>query len=243
MEVLRTAAASVRPFSIEFGPPESFRPVTPTLKLAVGGEGLETLHELRNAVFQDPLQRRLDFPFVPHVTIADEIEEQRDLAAVDALRDYRVTAEFSRIALLCEGKDRRWTPIADAEFAAPTAVSRGGLGIKLHHSQLIDPVSMSVLLHDAASDNEPTDLAVMARMDGRCVGAVAAVRDGALATITTLCVAEGDRRLGIGTHLVKALIDRARYCGVAVIENGLDGPQLALFFASLGFTEGRHRFL
>src|SRR5436190_9490646 len=72
LAVLRAAAAALNePLSLELGPIATFMPVNPVLYLAVGGE-LERLQELRDRIFQPPLERSLSWPFVAHVTVADE---------------------------------------------------------------------------------------------------------------------------------------------------------------------------
>ena len=50
--------------------------------LRVGGPGLESLQALRDRVFREPLARSLTWPFVPHVTVADEMAPDRIEAAV-----------------------------------------------------------------------------------------------------------------------------------------------------------------
>ena len=78
LQVLRDAAGGTRPFTLRLGPPSTFLPDTPTLHLAVGGSGDATavLRRLRDGVFRPPLERPLTFPFVPHVTLADEMEPE-----------------------------------------------------------------------------------------------------------------------------------------------------------------------
>ena len=87
LRVLREAAGRVRPFTLRLGPPSTFLPETPTLHLAVGGRGDATsvLRRLRDGVFRPPLERSLTFGFVPHVTIADDMEPERIAASIAAL--------------------------------------------------------------------------------------------------------------------------------------------------------------
>jgi 2'-5' RNA ligase len=110
--VLRRAAAPSRPLRLELGPPATFLPDNPVVYLSVRGE-LDDLHALRDRVFKPPLERDLTWPFVPHVTLADEAPPERINAAVVALADYRAEATFTAVTLLQEGPGRVWTPIAD----------------------------------------------------------------------------------------------------------------------------------
>ncbi|MDP1806482.1 MAG: 2'-5' RNA ligase family protein, partial [Acidimicrobiales bacterium] len=84
LAVLRRAAAATRRFTLRLGPPATFLPDNPTLFLAVAGD----VEALRNRVFVDPLARSLTWPFVPHVTLADEADPDRIAAALPALADY-----------------------------------------------------------------------------------------------------------------------------------------------------------
>src|SRR5438105_445120 len=96
LDVLKAAAAATKTFTAELGPVSTFHPDTPTLYLAVG-DGVDAVHTVRERVFVPPLARKLTWPFVPHVTLADEMEEPRLHAAVDALRDYRAAVTFDRV--------------------------------------------------------------------------------------------------------------------------------------------------
>src|SRR5207248_10622307 len=119
------------PFAVQLGPPASFLPDNPTLHLPVSGIGREAVQALRDRVFRNPLARPLTWPFVPHVTLADEMDADRVEAAVAALAGYRPAVTFERVHLLQEGKGRVWEPIADAAFSAPTVVGRGGIELEL----------------------------------------------------------------------------------------------------------------
>jgi len=110
--VLRRAAAPARPIRLELGPITTFLPANPVLYLSVHGE-LDDLHALRDRVFKPPLERDLTWPFVPHVTVADESTPARIEAALVALADYRAEITFEAVTLLQEGPGRVWRPIAD----------------------------------------------------------------------------------------------------------------------------------
>ena len=56
LNVLRSAAAAARPFTMGLGPPATFLPHNPVLYLAVP-VGTSRVHTLRDAVFQRPLSR------------------------------------------------------------------------------------------------------------------------------------------------------------------------------------------
>src|SRR5437764_4839552 len=111
--VLAAAAAGTRPFSIRLGAPATFLPDSPTLYLPVAESDQPPIEALRELVFRDPLERPLRRPFVPHVTIADEIPPERIEAAVAALGTYAAEASFDRVHLLRQS-DHVWRPVAEA---------------------------------------------------------------------------------------------------------------------------------
>lgn len=161
LAVLRAAAGAIRPLRLVLGPPATFLPTNPTVYLDVGGD-LDALHALRDRVFQQPLERTLTWPFVPHVTIADELDPDRIPAALVALADYAAEITVDRVHLLQEGPGRRWEPIADAPFAPPAVIGRGGLPLELTTTEQLDP--------EAAALGPAVRVAVTARRDGRVVG-------------------------------------------------------------------------
>jgi 2'-5' RNA ligase len=117
LDVLRRAAAQTRPLDLRLGPATTFDPVTPVVYLDVHGD-VVGLHALRGRVFRPPLERPLTHAFVPHVTLADELDPDRIPAAVAALADYVVDVRFGAVDLLEEGRGRVWRPIAGAGLRA-----------------------------------------------------------------------------------------------------------------------------
>ena len=203
LAVLRRAAAATRPFTLRLGPPASFLPDNPTLYLSVAGE----VQDLRDRVFVDPLARPLTWPFVPHVTLADEAVPDRIAAATQALADYTIEVAFDRVHLLREGPGRVWVPIADAMFAAPAVIGRGGLPVEITVTGTVDPEARALAGAEA--------LVVTARADG----VVAGYADGwclpPRAHLCSMSVAPELAHLGIDRHLLAAFRSEAaaRGCG------------------------------
>jgi 2'-5' RNA ligase len=188
--VVRAAAADAAgPLALTLGPVDTFLPVNPVAYLAVGGD-LAGLEALREGVFQDPLARPLTWPFVPHVTVADEAPPERIEAAVVALAPYRVDVVCTHVHVLEEGTGRVWTPIADARLGRSPTPGRGGLPVDIEVSAAPPP--------DAAALLGPT-VTVTARRDGQVVGVLVSRND----VIETLQTAEGHDDVEV--HLRRAL--------------------------------------
>jgi 2'-5' RNA ligase len=220
---LHEAAAGSAPFRVTLGPPATFHPVNPVVYLSVDGD-LGALHDLRDRVFRDPLARDLTWPFVPHVTLADDLAESRIPAAVGALADYATEVAFDRVHLLQEGEGRTWTAVADAPLAPPAVIGRGGLPLELSFSQRLDPVVAAWAddqwrrLHDdLGPDRLP--VAITARRHRDVVGTAvgwADVADG-VAFLRDLVVGAGVRGQGIGSHLLAAFESWAAERGCDVL--------------------------
>jgi len=112
LAVLRAAAGRTAPLDLRIGPASTFHPVNPVVYLEVGG-AREPLAALRERVLVAPLERVITHPFVPHVTVADDMDAARIPAAVDALADYVIDVRIDTVHLLEEGRGRVWRPIAD----------------------------------------------------------------------------------------------------------------------------------
>jgi 2'-5' RNA ligase len=197
LAVLRRAAAATRPFTVTLGPPATFLPDNPTLYLAVTG----AVEALRDRVFVEPLARALTWPFVPHVTLADEAAPDRINAAVAALADYRVDVTFHRVHLLREGPGRVWAPIADAPFAAPAVIGRGGLPVEITVSETVDPEAWAL----AGTQS----LVVTARTDGAVAGYAEGWCRPPAAHMSSLVVAGDQIHLGVADHLLAAFRSEA----------------------------------
>jgi 2'-5' RNA ligase/GNAT superfamily N-acetyltransferase len=248
VDLLLAAGAAAAPFRLTLGPAATFHPVTPVVYLAVAGD-LDALAGLRDRVFAPPLTRSLTHPFVPHATLADEVAPDRIAAAVAALGDMAAEVAVDRVHLLREGPGRRWTPVADASFAPPAIVGRGGLVVELTTSQLVDPVAAALLtpspdpepVPDAVSAPAPAarpePWAVTARRDGCVLGLACGGAEADRLEVDALVVAPAHRRQGVGRHLVAAVerLGRERRATVAVAAVP-EGPGDALL-AGAGWVE------
>lgn len=166
--VVRDAAANAAgALELTLGPVTTFLPDNPVAYLAVDGN-LPGLLALRDGVFQEPLARPLTWPFVPHVTLADDAPVDRLEAAVVALAPYRVDVALTHVHVLEEGPGRVWTPIADARLGRSPTPGHGGLPVTIEVSAAPPP--------DATALLGPTTT-VTARRDGQVVGIAVAIGD------------------------------------------------------------------
>jgi len=245
--LLRAAAAATRPFSLSLGPPTTFLPHNPVLYLPVE-DGDAPVVALRERVFSPPLSRPLTWPFVPHVTVADEASPERIAAAQLAMADYHVELSFDRVHLLEEGEGRIWRPVADAAFGPAAVVGRGGLALELSISQIVDPEALAFAAANgcepdpAGRDNgAPGGVAVVARREGEIVGMLAGWASGTDANLARLVVSPGHRRQGIGSHLLAAFESWAAQAGcLRLLASGdeAEGP-LAAIYSHGGWLEDK----
>ena len=220
----RAAAAAPARIEVTLGPVGTFAPTNPVLYLQVSGD-LAALGALRERVHAAPLQRPSQWPWVPHVTVADDALHIPE--ALVALGAFALAVPAERIVLL-EFEERRWEPLADVALGPPAVVGRGGLALELTESQLVDPDAAALLSAGGlpAAGGLPggvvapnlgpgrgrPPMVVTARRDGVVCGVAGAWMDdngGHLAAF----VPEGERRRGIGRHLVDALESAAARCG------------------------------
>jgi 2'-5' RNA ligase len=212
MNVVRSAAGASQLLKLFLGPAATFLPDTPVLYLAVDGD-LDGLGRLRDRIGIGPLDRPQTWPFVPHVTLADGMEPFRAEAAVAAMAGYRASVTIEKVHVLEEGPDRFWRPLADVALTAPSIVGRGGLPLELAVTERLDPEaerfyaeawSPHLLESYGVGGAAPVPFAITARREGAVVGVALGFTDDELC-LERLVVASGERRQGIGSHLLAAV--------------------------------------
>lgn len=223
LAVMREAASSVAgPFELTLGPPASFLPDNPVCYLAVGGEpcALNALRTVRDTVFAEPLERKLSWPWVPHVTILDGGEPGKIAEALRCLGSFAAKATFDRLVLLELGPDRCWRPRADALFGPLVRVATGGLPVDVTFSRLPDADRPDVGWPDAGwpgfhrpgSEMLAAPVFAAARREGSLCGRAGAWVDVSGPSVA-VWVDPAKRRQGIGAILLAQLEARLRYEG------------------------------
>lgn len=247
LSVLRDAAAATEPFSVTLGPPATFLPDNPVLYLRVG-DGVADVLALRERIFRPPLERKLSWPHVAHVTLCDEGDPVRIEAAVTALADYRATVTFTRVHLL-RRHEGVWAPWADAALGGRRVVGRGGLELEITESSTAGPEARAFAdaewqIVDAGKyegewRREP--FAFTARRGDRVVGVVSGWTNLGVAHVSDLIVAADERRLGVGSQLLAAFEDLAsrRDCRRLSLRT-VEGSPAQSFYEERGWqVEGR----
>lgn len=119
-DLLHAAAAACPPLTLRLGPVASFAPASPVAYLAVSSarETMVRLVRLRDDLHAGPLDRPADHDFVPHVTVANELPEDRLAASVSALSEYRPEVTFDHVHVLAEQPGRVWIPVTESRLRA-----------------------------------------------------------------------------------------------------------------------------
>lgn len=117
LATIREKCLSLEPFAVSLDCVSTFWPVTGVVYLSIsaGSQGLVALHDALN---HGCLQREEPFPFVPHVTVAQELDEIVAQAVLEevsrAWSQYKGETSF-RIELLSfvqQAPQNRWVDLA-----------------------------------------------------------------------------------------------------------------------------------
>jgi 2'-5' RNA ligase len=120
-DLVHAAAAGCPPLTLRLGPVATFAPVNPVAYLTVSRDAgtMARLVALKDALHTGPLDRPADHAFVPHVTVASELPEERLAASALALSEFDAEVTFERVHVLAEQTGRVWVPVADAALDGP----------------------------------------------------------------------------------------------------------------------------
>jgi len=200
LAVARAAGSRERPFTLALGPAATFLPDSPVVYLSVSGD-IGAVVRIRDALRAAPFDRPDPWPFVPHVTLGDNVDEARVPALLRALGEYRIEVAFDRLHVLQEGADRVWRPVADVPFAPPAIVGRGGLPVELTVTGLADPEAAALLpegIPELPVGAEP--LVVTARREG-VLGVLAGWTRGAEAGAVAVATSDEGAAEDVERHL------------------------------------------
>lgn len=111
---LREVASAHAPFDIHLRGAATFRPLSPVVFVVVAG-GISECELLAADVRSGPLQRDLQFPFHPHVTVAHDLPGAHLDRAYEELADYECRFTVESFALFAHDEVSGWLP--QREFA------------------------------------------------------------------------------------------------------------------------------
>lgn len=104
---LAEAATAVEPFQMHLSGTGTFRPASPVVFVQVA-RGLGECELLEAAVRQGPLDRELEFPYHPHVTVAHEVDDPALDVAYDGLAGFVARFGVTDFVLSSRDEDHRW---------------------------------------------------------------------------------------------------------------------------------------
>jgi 2'-5' RNA ligase len=115
---LAGAASTRPPFVMHLLGTGTFRPVSPVVFIQVA-RGLSDCEVLEKAIRSGPLQRKLDFPYHPHVTVAQDVSDEALDLAYDGLSGFVARFAVERITLFERHPDGKWLPRTEFALREP----------------------------------------------------------------------------------------------------------------------------
>ncbi|GAA4398600.1 2'-5' RNA ligase family protein [Fodinibacter luteus] len=110
LEHLRGVTATVDPFEMVLSGTGTFRPISPVVFVQVS-RGIGPCEGLERAVRSGPVERVLDFPYHPHVTVAHHLGEDALDRAFEGLADFRCRFPVTSVELYHHDEDGVWRVI------------------------------------------------------------------------------------------------------------------------------------
>lgn len=120
---LAETAAAGDAFVMHLAGTGTFRPSSSVVFIQIA-RGVSDCELLEKAIRQGPLERDLDFPYHPHVTVAHNIDERALDEAYEGLAGFVARFSVERFGLFSRDADRRWRWRTEFELGG-CAASRG----------------------------------------------------------------------------------------------------------------------
>lgn len=208
-ELLGRVASGTAPLRVRLGPPATFFPLSPVVYSPLI-EGAGQVRALRRLVAVAPLERRSQWPYVPHVTLHEDATQGRIEAALGCLDNFSAMASVECIALMHRESGKRWEVLADFVLSGrPQRVGTGGFELLLAAAGRPDPQAAEWRrgCHSGLfgpDQGVPAPLVITARHGGEVVGmATWRLRSPAM-ELADLAVEPSLARMGIGRQLLLA---------------------------------------
>ncbi|HEX6887869.1 MAG TPA: 2'-5' RNA ligase family protein [Candidatus Nanopelagicales bacterium] len=115
VEHLATVAERLVPFPLTLAGAGTFRPVSPVVFVPLV-EGEQQVRDIEAQVRCGPLERPLQFPYHPHVTVAHDVPEEWLDEAQLLMAPYRAAFEVASLGLFVQGDDGVWRQRLEVPF-------------------------------------------------------------------------------------------------------------------------------
>lgn len=112
---LADAAANHEPFVMHLAGTGTFRPTSPVVFIQVA-TGVADCELLERAIRRGPLARELEFPYHPHVTVAQDVPEAGLDEAYEGLAGFVARFPVERFALFSRDGEGRWNGCTEFEL-------------------------------------------------------------------------------------------------------------------------------
>ena len=114
---LAQVAESASRFSMHLYGTGTFRPLSPVVFIQIA-RGIANCEMLENLVRSGPLARALEFPYHPHVTVAQDIPDPALDDVYDSLSDFVARFQVNAFRLLERHPDGSWSTRDDFDLSA-----------------------------------------------------------------------------------------------------------------------------
>ena len=104
---LADVAEQASPFTMHLAGTGTFRPITPVVFVQVS-RGVGDCELLESAIRRGPIDRELDYPYHPHVTVAHDLDDAALDAAYDGLSGFVARFTVGGFVLFSRDDNHRW---------------------------------------------------------------------------------------------------------------------------------------
>jgi len=126
-EHLAKVAGTTPPFRMHLGGTGTFLPISPVAFVRIT-RGAEQCVALESRVRDGVLDRELQFPYHPHVTVAHDLDEPRLRFAMRDLADYQAEFDLDRLGLYEQCPAGTWRVLRVFVFEAETEAETEAVG-------------------------------------------------------------------------------------------------------------------
>ena len=115
---LAAVAAAHAPYRIHLRGTGTFRPLTEVVFVTVA-TGISECERIAADVRSGPLDRELNYPYHPHVTVAHDVPTDALDRVYAELADFETWFEIDHFTFYVHGSDGRWRPQQDFQLGKP----------------------------------------------------------------------------------------------------------------------------